>query len=82
MPERPYLGRGDDEEVPGIEWLRRGQLAQAWVEGAEQAGADGDVVRSLRGGDADGGHGGVNGNPRGCQFSVVRKCKGGQRRWC
>ena len=54
VPERPDVGRGDDE-------VRRARpafnLAQARIKGAEEAGRDGDVVRCLRSGDADGGHG-------------------------
>ena len=54
MPESPDLGRGDDEglgrlytpasKLAGDPVFARVELAQAWVEGAQKAGADGDVV--------------------------------------
>jgi hypothetical protein len=45
------------EVMTKVRGLAGGELAQAGVEGAEQAGGDGDVVGGLRGGDGDGGHG-------------------------
>ena len=44
--------------------------AQAGVKGAEKAGRDGDVVGSLRGGDADGGHGSSMVPQGSCRLSV------------
>ena len=41
MPEGPDSGRGDDKGLWGATGV---ELAQAWVEGAQKAGADGDVV--------------------------------------
>src|SRR6185437_10893016 len=53
MPERPYLGRGNNE---GLQRPWRGELAQARIERAEQARRDDNVIHSLRSGDTNRGH--------------------------